>query len=164
MAAANPHRYGLWLSLLLWATLCPTISSAQSFREGWSTVSDRRLGLIVQYPAQVFVVNAGKTEKHQGSRFRTSDGRAEFVYYGFPNNSRESPAAYLKRTLLMDRTRLIYQRVTENFFVISSSRQGRIFYSRCNFGDLVRCIYLEYPADEKLGWDNIVARISYSLR
>ncbi len=54
--------------------------------------------------------------------------------------------------------------MTEQFFVMSSIRDGRIFYSRCNFASGIHCIYLEYPQAEKLAFDPIVTRVSTSLR
>ena len=61
-----------------------------------------------------------------------------------------------------------YQRVTPSFFAISGTYQGAIYYSRCNFssnaGGAVHCFDLKYPKREKRAWDDIVTRISRSLR
>ncbi len=66
------------------------------------------------------------------------------------------------------RSALDYERVTRSFFAISSTRQGLIFYSRCNFstdaGGAIHCLDLVYPQAEKLAWDGVVTRISRSLR
>jgi hypothetical protein len=54
------------------------------------------------------------------------------------------------------------------FFAISSTQQGLIFYSRCNFstdaGGAIHCLDLVYPQAEKRAWDDVVTRISRSLR
>lgn len=139
-------------------------ANSQSSAEGWTRVRDPALGLRLEYPSKIFASDAGKTERHMGRRFRTSDGRAEFAYYSFKNDGRETPKSYLERTLVIDRRKIIYQRLTDRFFVVSSVRDKRIFYSRCNFGGLVRCIYLEYPQTQKRNWDRTVTRISNSLR
>jgi hypothetical protein len=43
-----------------------------------------------------------------------------------------------------------------------------IFYSRCNFSDgsegRIHCIFISYPKREKRMWDDIVTRMSLSLR
>ena len=59
---------------------------------------------------------------------------------------------------------IVYKRVTPHFFVVSSFRQDKIFYDRCNFaGRFINCVLINYPAAEKRRWDGIVARISNSL-
>jgi hypothetical protein len=131
--------------------------------QGWTTFGEVA-GLQVEYPAGIFRVNAGPTEKGEGRIFRSEDGRYQFSAYSLDNPERDSPRAYLRKNLMVPPESLIYRRVTEQFFVMSSIRQGRIFYSRCNFGSRIHCIYLEYPQDEKLAFDPIVMRVSYSLR
>ncbi len=64
---------------------------------------------------------------------------------------------------------ITYKRVTPDFFVVSSVRNGKIWYDRCNrstgsgSGDYMNCILINYPASEKRQWDGIVTRISHSL-
>jgi hypothetical protein len=132
--------------------------------ENWKTIVDSEINLSVDYPNGVFATYFGPTDRHAGRRFRSIDGKAEFAYYAFNNKAGETPSAYLKRTLVVERRNLVYKRITNRFFVISSIRNGRIFYSRCNFGARVKCIYLEYPAADKRAWDHTVTRISHSLR
>ena len=140
-------------------------SSALSQPAGrWSIVRDSRSGLHVEYPAGLFSVPAGPTDRHPGQKFRTPDGRAEFAYYTFENSRAESPGAYLNRALVVDKRNIVYQRITPSFFVVSSIRGQNIYYSRCNFGRFVKCIFTEYPAQEKRRWDATVTRISHSLR
>lgn len=119
---------------------------------------------LVQYPAGVFVKMVGNTDRHRGMKYSTIDGQSTFAVYSFHNTRGETPARYLSRTLMVDPKRIIYKRVTPAFFVISDIRSNMIYYSRCNFGALVRCIYLEYPAAEKREWDAAVTRMSHSLR
>ena len=54
--------------------------------------------------------------------------------------------------------------VTPYFFVVSSIRNDRIWYNRCNRGDRVmNCVMINYPAKEKRGWDGVVTRISHTM-
>ena len=128
----------------------------------WVTVQDA--GLQVQYPGSVFAVPAGPTERYSGQRFTSPDGSAQFAYYSFENSRGESPANFLRRTLVMKPEQIIYRRITPSFFVVSSVRNDNIFYSRCNFSRRVKCFYIEYPAEQKRSWDRTVTRMSYSLR
>jgi hypothetical protein len=155
------HR---WL-LLLVALATGFVQSAhpQAFDESWKRISDREIGISVDYPSGIFATYSGPTDRHPGKRFRSADG-AEFAYYAFDNKADESPSSYLDRTLIVEKRKLIYKRITSRFFVISSIRNGRIFYSRCNFGPRVKCIYLDYPAADKRAWDRAVTRVSHSLR
>ena len=139
-------------------------SQAQTSSPHWKRIDDRKIGVSVDYPTGAFPAYAGATDRHPGKRFWSRDGQAEFAYYAFENKRRETPERYLKRTLVVEPRKLIYKRITNNFFVISSIRNKRIFYSRCNFGPRVKCIYLQYPASEKRKWDRAVTRISHSLR
>ena len=121
-------------------------------------------GVRVEYPSSIFRVDAGPTEKGQGRRLKSEDGRYEFAAYSLPHSLDHTPAKYLQRNLIVDPAELVYRRVTDRFFVISSIRNDRIFYSRCNFQREMHCVYLEYPRQEKRAWDRIVTRVSHSLR
>ena len=131
--------------------------------QGWKTLQGDD-GLAVDYPAGLFSVDAGPTEKGKGQKFRSADGAYEFAAYSLANAEKDSPARYLRKNLIVPPQSLIYRRVTEQFFVMSSIREGRIFYSRCNFSLGIHCIFLEYPTAEKRAFDSIVTRVSGSLR
>jgi hypothetical protein len=50
------------------------------------------------------------------------------------------------------------------FFVVSSFRNGLIWYDRCNFvGQFITCVLINYPANEKSRWRAVITRISNSL-
>jgi hypothetical protein len=53
--------------------------------------------------------------------------------YTCENEAGDTPASYLKNNLRVGRSALDYERVTRSFFAISSTIEGLIFYSRCNF-------------------------------
>ena len=123
-----------------------------------------RLGLRGRLSRRPVSVDAGPTEKGKGQKFRSADGAYEFAAYTLANAEKDSPARYLRKNLIVPPQSLIYRRVTEQFFVMSSIREGRIFYSRCNFSLGIHCIFLEYPTAEKRAFDSIVTRVSGSLR
>ena len=146
----------LGLGLCISVALSATCAVAQP-EDRWVTISDA--GLQVQYPSGVFSVLAGPTERYSGQRFTSFDGSAQFAFW-----RGESPANFLRRTLVVKPEQLIYRRITPRFFVVSSIRNENIFYSRCNFSRRVKCFYMEYPAEQKRSWDRTVTRMSYSLR
>ena len=125
-------------------------------------------GTRVEYPAGIFSVSEGKSEVGVGERLSTADQRASLTIYSRPNQAGETPASYLRQNLRMSQSVIHYQRVTLSFFAISASRQGMVYYSRCNFsqrrGPSIHCFDLVYPEGEKRAWDEIVTRISLSLR
>jgi hypothetical protein len=78
------------------------------------------------------------------------------------NDARLSPAVFLARK--KPPPGIVYKRVTPRFFVVSSFRNAKIWYNRCNFaGRFIHCVLINYPAAEKRQWDNVVTRISNTL-
>jgi hypothetical protein len=134
----------------------------------WQTFLVPEFGTTVDYPAAIFSVPDGRADKGFGQRFNSADGRSVLTIYTRENEEGDTPTTYLKRNLRVGRSALDYERVTPHFFVISSERQGLIFYSRCNFstdtGGTIHCFDLIYPRAEKRAWDAVVTRISRSLR
>src|SRR6266851_9525579 len=150
-----------------------SLQPAAAQREGlhsaeWSTFVESGLGTRVEYPADVFAISEGPSDRGVGEHFRTVDGRAQLLIYSLLNEARDTPARYLRNNLKTPRSILDYRRVTSSFFAISGAYQGTIYYSRCNFssnaGGAVHCFDLKYPQREKRTWDDVVTRISRSLR
>jgi len=121
-------------------------------------------GTKVAFPVSHFPKDEGPTEHGSGRQFRSTNGSAQLSIYSLPNLAGERPAGYLRNHLKVSPTTVKYQRVTPRFFVLSSVKDGFIYYSRCNFARRIHCIYMTYPAEEKPAWDDIVTRVSNSLR
>ena len=135
---------------------------------GWRTYSVPELGTSVDYPAGIFAIVDGKSEKGFGQQFSSPDRSALLTVYSLANDTGDTPESYLRRHLRADRRMLSYQRVTRSFFAISATRGGLIYYSRCNFSQAadaaVHCFDLVYPSTQRRAWDAVVTRISRSLR
>ena len=133
----------------------------------WRTFEVPDFGTRIQYPAGIFTP-AGQPEMGLGQRFERADGRAVLSIYARPNKAGETPRAYLRKHLRVERSELDYVRIARSFFAISSERDGVILYSRCNFSGgargVIHCFDLKYPQQEKRAWDAVVTRISLSLR
>jgi hypothetical protein len=128
----------------------------------WQRYVVAESGAAVDVPRDVFSDEAGKPETGYGARFLTSDRRANLTVQSVRNDASDTPSAFLaKKGPPPD---IVYRRVTANFFVVSSLRNGLIWYDRCNFaGRFITCVLINYPATEKKRWDAVVTRISNSL-
>jgi hypothetical protein len=139
--------------------LSSSVTLAQSI--SWKRYGISETGTSVDIPSSVFTELAGKPDGY-GQQFRTSDRRADLAVRSAPNAAGDSPAAFLAKK--NPPSHIIYKRITSNFFVVSSVRDDKIWYDRCNFSSrLIHCVLINYPANEKRQWDGIVTRISNSL-
>jgi hypothetical protein len=121
------------------------------------------IGTSVEMPVTIFTKDAGSPEGGTGRRFLTDDNRADLTLQFVPNPDNDSPAAFLASK--NPPGGIIYKRVTPNFFVVSSVRNDRIWYNRCNRANgAMNCVLINYPAAEKRQWDGVVTRISHTLR
>jgi hypothetical protein len=134
---------------------------------GWSEFADPQYGTRVEYPSW-FSVSEGGPQLGTGQRLVTPDRRAEIEIYSIANTAHYSPRSYLAAKMKIDPATLHYERVTARFFALSAAKDGKIYYTRCNFSGggvgTMHCVYLGYPQSEKREWDGIVTHVSYSLR
>lgn len=141
-------------------TLSPAAAAARSI--GWQAYAVPETGAVVEIPTTVFTQDAGKPETGYGRRFLSSDGRADLTVQSVPNDAGDSPAVFLAKK--NPPSNIVYKRITPRFFVVSSYRNGKIWYDRCNFsGRFMNCVLINYPAAEKRQWDSIVTRISNTM-
>jgi hypothetical protein len=133
----------------------------------WTVMTDVP-GAKVDYPAGLFTSEAGPPPRGTGRVLQSDSHEARFMIYVEDNETRQSPASFVKSNLTIPESRIDYRRITDRFFAISGETDGRTFYSRCNFsrasGERVYCIFLSYRSGETRFWDDIVTRISLSLR
>ena len=175
MQAYTTRRNGLTAAMAALAVLAwsgagraqPSTVTAGIDAPHWTVFSDA-LGTTVDYPENIFSIDAGSPPRGNGRVLRSADDRALLMVYVEDNEARHSPASFLRAYLTAPRGQLDYNRVTNRFFAISGVNDEQIYYSRCNFPSGVRgsahCIYLAYPKEEERQWDAIVMRISRSLR
>jgi len=119
-------------------------------------------GTSVDMPVSIFTSDAGPPEGGTGRRFFTEDRRADLTVQSVPNPGNDSPAAFLAK--MQPPAGIIYKRTTPDFFVVSSIRNDRIWYNRCNRANgVMNCVLINYPVAEKRQWDDVVTRISHTL-
>jgi len=157
----NAFRAACAISL----SLMPTVAVAGD--ANWRSYALPESGAAVEVPVTIFSKETELPEGGLGRRFATDDGRADLTVQAFPNSANDSPAMFLAK--MRPPSGIVYKRVTPNFFVVSSVRNGKIWYDRCNrstgggAGGYMNCILINYPAADKRQWDGVVTRISRSL-
>jgi hypothetical protein len=128
----------------------------------WRSYVIPSTGAKVDIPVSIFTEDAGSPEGGTGRRFFTKDHRADLTIQSVPNHGNASPAEFLQKR--RPPPGIQYKRVTPRFFAVSSIRNGRTWYNRCNRADgYMHCVLINYPAAEDRQWDAIVTRISLSL-
>jgi hypothetical protein len=138
------------------------IASAQPVR--WTRYSIPSTGTSVDMPSSIFTERGEVPDGFAyGQRFTTADGQADLTIQTLPNDRNETPAAFLAgRHPPAD---IQYKRITSRFFAVSSHKHDKVWYDRCNFARrFIHCVMINYPAREEHDWDDIVTRISLSLR
>ena len=103
-------------------------------------------------PVTIFTRDAGPPEGGTGRRFFTDDNRADLTVQSVPNPDNDAPATFLAKK--KPPPGIIYKRVTPDFFVVSSIRNDRIWYNRCNRANGANRVMINYPAAEKRQWEN----------
>jgi hypothetical protein len=155
------------VSAILIAGAGASAARAESAAATWAIYRDAQ-GTSVEYPRDVFSVEQEPSEQEPGRVLSTEDGRARFHVYSLPNPNALSPGAFMRANFRAQRSALTYDRVSQNFFALSTRRDGMIVYLRCNFSSArastLHCVDIRYPVNEKRDWDGIVTRISRSLR
>jgi hypothetical protein len=171
----KPHRFEPCFVSILVVILIAIAANVDAFAversveqsTGWGQYRDKGLGLALDFPSHVFPRKSAE-EGREGTVFSTPDGRARIRVFGFINEANDTPRLHLDRIARTDQANFTYIRTAARFFVASGTREGMIFYRRCNFSSSadrrVACLQLDYPQGEKRNWDVMVTRISRSLR
>jgi hypothetical protein len=144
----------------LFVSLMPSIVLAQNIE--WQKYVVPDTGARVDIPVSIFTEDAGPPDGGIGRKFLTKDRRADLTVQSVPNPQNDSPAAFLASR--NPPAGIQYRRVTPRFFAVSSIRNGRTWYNRCNrANEYMNCVLINYPAAEERQWDAVVTRISLSL-
>ncbi|TAI61350.1 hypothetical protein [Bradyrhizobium sp. Leo170] len=140
--------------------LVPALASAANTE--WRKYVIPSTGTNVDIPVTIFTEDAGPPEGGTGRRFFTKDHRANLTVQSVRNPENDSPATFLAKK--RPPAGIQYKRVTPRFFAVSSIRNDRVWYNRCNRANgSMNCVLINYPASEERQWDAVVTRISLSL-
>ncbi len=139
-------------------------ASAQRRNEAWGSISDRRYGFQLAYPADILMPIDTPTGV-DGRVLQSADGKAKLLVATFPNEQKLSLEAY-RQFLLGGNyagTRIDYQPVRNRWFVLSGERGAFTFYERVTFscgGELINSWAMIYPTTQKRTYDRIVEVVS----
>jgi hypothetical protein len=160
MPEKSPMAARRLLAILFFSLISATGSSAADVE--WRKYAIPATGLSVDIPVSIFTEDAGSPEGTTGRLFFTQDHRADLTIKSVPNSENDSPTVFLEK--MRPPAGVQYRRVTSRFFAVSSIRNGRTWYNRCNrSGGFMNCVLINYPAAEERQWDAVVTRISLSL-
>jgi hypothetical protein len=149
-----------YLLVALVCSLAPAMAGAEDTR--WRQYVIPQTGTWVDIPVTIFAEDEGLPDGGTGRRFFTKDHRADLTVQSVPNPENDSPATFLAKR--QPPAGIQYKRVTPRFFAVSSIRNGRTWYNRCNrANEYMNCVLINYPAAEDRQWDAVVTRISLSL-
>ncbi len=147
-----------WLSVVMLSSSCIAAAAQPA---NWRRYIVPETGASADIPLSIFTEDSGKPETGYGARFLTPDRRANLTIQSVPNQGM-APARFLATK--NPPADIVYKKITDRFFVVSSFRNNMIWYNRCNFaGRYANCVLINYPAAEKRQWDGIVTRISNTL-
>ena len=162
-------------SLLTFAVASPLLAERRDY--SWIAFRDGRLGFSFEYPSALFSAEAGDptdalkdlTSRRSGQVFRSRDGKAYLQAAAFENTQRLGAAAYKAQVAgsTYRGTRITYERVGENFFVLSGIRGTDEYYERVTFtcgGRLINVWTMTYPIANRDLYDKIVEEIARTFR
>ena len=150
----------LRLLAVLVITMVPATVFAASIQ--WQRYVVPSTGTNVEIPVSIFSKDVELPDGGTGRRFYTDDRRADLTVQSVANPENDSPATFLAKK--NPPPGIIFKRVTPHFFVVSSIRNDRIWYNRCNrAAGHMNCVLINYLAAEKRQWDPVITRISHTL-
>ena len=119
-------------AVLLATTLVLSVVSGTFTSSGaeWQRFAVPGTGASAEIPASIFDEGTELPDGGIGRRFYTDDRRADLTVQAVANPGNDSPAMFLAKR--NPPSGILYKRVTPSFFVVSSVRNNRIWYNRCN--------------------------------
>jgi hypothetical protein len=128
----------------------------------WRQYVIPQTGAAVDIPVTIFAEDAGRRMAARDGACSQWIHRADLTVQSIPNPGNDSPTTFLAKR--KPPAGIQYKRVTPRFFAVSSIRNGRTWYNRCNRANkYMNCVLINYPAAEDREWDAVVTRISLSL-
>ena len=149
---------------------CPTGSNDYKTYQGdlaFERFSHQSLGATVCYPVRVFPVMSPTTG---GFRFTSDDGLSWFSVSSTALSKETSIRNVMdstKRNLLARSASITYERLKENWFVLSGHDGDRIYYQRTAIDSAsseASTLFINIPTEQKSFYQDIIARMSWSFR
>lgn len=137
-------------------------------QKGFKTYSNDRFFYLVEYPADIFKMQAAPTN-NDGRTFRSKDGTAEMRVWGQFNALGRNLLEEYEESLKKCGKAQAYKAFRERYFVLSCTVRNRIFYQRTihrgrTGPEIFFTLTIEYPKSQKRKFDPLVTRISRSFK
>jgi hypothetical protein len=152
--------------LIVGLLLSPAPAAAQGAAET-ATYRNARYGFTLSYPHDQFQPQEPLAE--DGRIWVSRDGNARILAGALPNADGMSLQEYREYVLKQSYpgASVDYAPVRDNWFVLSGTRDGVMFYERVTFtcgGKLINSWAMLYPAAERRLYDRVVEQVSRSYR
>jgi hypothetical protein len=132
----------------------------------WTTYEDADSNCTLDYPAGLFRPEALNPDEPR--RFSSPDANVYFRIKRVKNPNGWTPQAIKEKFLARDGPGdVTYDRTRRDFFVVSGYRGANIFYTKVALSSdrSSACVFeITYPRVQKKSFDQIVTRMSRSLR
>jgi hypothetical protein len=136
----------------------------------FDTYCNARFGYCINYP--VFLIPKAESENGDGRVFVNKEGVTVVTVYGTLNQDANGNPIALKRQYELDVQRLsqskaviTYQKLGQNFYVVSGQKNKKIFYRKMiGKGDAYCYAILEYNRMEKNIYDSVSVAIFKSFK
>ncbi len=131
------------------------------------TYVNARFGQSCTFPDEIFNNPMPEPENGDGQQWLSADG-ASLTCSGIYNVDNDTPQGFVaaEKASTEPGYKVTYGMTGKNWAVLSGTRDGKIFYERRLFGkdDVIRTIWIEYPAALKTKYDPLAGAIAKSLR
>lgn len=154
------------LFLLLSGILLIYVSLA-SAQNKFSTYSNDRFFFSIDYPSDLLEMQP-PPENNDGRTFLSADGQVEMRVWGQYNAEEKTLGERYATDLKSFTEKPAYMVLKRDWYVLSGMKNGKIFYEktmvRRKGGDVFFTFTIEYPANQKTKFDQIVKRIADSFK
>lgn len=155
------------LSLIVFIGVLAAQSRPAQAQAGYATYHNARFNYSIAYPAKVLIPQ-GEAANGDGQKFLSRDGRVEMLVYGSNNSLNQTlrdayqeeinPSAHPQR-------RISYQVMRADWFVVSGTENGRVFYQKTFLRrEVFKTFRIEYDESQKGTFDSITAAIAKSFK
>lgn len=135
-------------------------------QENYKTYENHRFEFCLDVPINIFEEQRPPTNG-DGQRFLSPYGDCLLICYGghtLGNSLQDELDLQLEGDHRGRKQKITYQRISEEFFILSGYVDNRIFYHRTHLeNEMYKTIYLEYPQKEKEKFDRIIAHMVKSF-
>ena len=161
----NHERWKSWSRIIAGALVVLSFSMIVSSQENYKTYVNARFDYSISYPANLLIPQ-GEADNADGQRFLSKDGKAELRVWGSYNVSNEKLKDAFERESSNSEGRTVsYKLLNGNWFVVSGTEDGRIFYQKMMLkGDVFKAFRIQYAESQKARFDQVVKRIEKSFK